>query len=170
MNPTSWRTPEWLLECVRKIGPIILDPCTVSSNPVNARMLCTVAGTFDEYGRHLSDKDGLSSSWLIGNGIVFANPPYSRSESPRWAAKISREAPAVEIVALLPARVGSKWFHNHVFDCAASLCFLRGRPRHLDDDGNAAGSGKFDSVVAYYGDRARLFGRVFGPHGKVVAL
>jgi len=166
---TDWKTPPWLLELVRKVGPIGLDPATDDSNPTEAKLFCTPAGLYcrEVSGQTLkkSDEDGLTASWSYDE-LVYVNPPYSRDESPRWAAKLSAEARAgVEIIALLPARVDTVWFHEHVFTQAQALCFLKGRPRFSGSDG----AGKFPSVVAYYGDRARAFKRAFEAKGWCVS-
>lgn len=174
MTDTSWRTPKWLLDLVREVNHIGFDPCTTEDNPVGAPAYCTPVGLFclDVAGRVGSTKvastDGLATPWG-SDGLVFANPPYSRKESPAWADKIAHEAAlGTEIIALLPARVDTSWWHNHIAANADAVCFLRGRPRHVDAAGNADGAGKFPSAVAYFGDRVKVFARVFSRAGWVV--
>lgn len=153
---TNWHTPEWLLDLVRQIGAIGLDPATDATNPTKAGATFTPA------------EDGLSRPWA-GRGLVYVNPPYSRGESPMWAEKILAEAKAgAEIVALLPARTDTRWWHDCIAMLADAVCFLRGRPRFIDgDNGGADGAGKFPSAVAYFGDRAKAFRRAFAGVGWI---
>ncbi len=170
VTDTSWRTPSWILELVCDVGPIGLDPCTTEDNPTRVQVFCTPDGSFTMQPSVVkcSDHDGLAQPWG-GYGLVYVNCPYSRHESPRWAAKIATEARAgVEIVALLPARVDTGWWHLYIAPLADAVCFLRGRPKHVGADGKVAGVGKFPSLVAYFGDRTKVFARVFGPHGWIV--
>jgi len=156
-DATHRLTPTWILIRVRLIGRIDLDPCTFADNPTGARLFFTAAD------------NGLTKEWAVEN-LVFVNEPYSKEESPLWADKIVTEAEkGVEIVRLTKLS-GAKWAHRSVWDAAQAVCILRQRPRHPTPDGDSKGSGKFDSVVAYYGDRARLFTRVFGDVGKVILL
>lgn len=161
MAETDLQTPPTLLRLVRSVAPtgeIALDPATSADNPVGAALFYA-----------LPERDGLTLPWL---GFTFVNPPYSLQESPRWARKIAAEAAhgRAEIVALLPARVDTRWWHDHIAP-ADAVCFLRGRPRFIRPgaDGPLPGPGKFASAVAYFGDRAKVFRRVFEPHGWVVS-
>lgn len=36
----DWQTPAEVLELVRKVGPIVLDPCTTVDNPTGAALIC----------------------------------------------------------------------------------------------------------------------------------
>lgn len=70
--------------------------------------------------------DALSVDWStasklpgdqIASGAVFCNPPYGRKVG-RWVAKARRTAMAGRaVVMLLPARVGTRWWMNDVWDC-----------------------------------------------------
>lgn len=82
----TWQTPKYILDCVRKIGPILLDPCTTKENPTSAKYICT------EYSELY---DGLNTSWsdlCQGNneGLpVWVNPPFSNFLA--WANKTIEE-------------------------------------------------------------------------------
>lgn len=146
----TWETPDELLELVRKVSPtgrIGLDPASCDGNPTGAEVYYTPTN------------DGLSLPWA-GFGLVYLNPPYGR-EIPYWIAKATGEhSTGAEIVALLPARTDTGWF-NLVSSLADELCFLRGR---LTFKG-ATAPAPFPSVVAYWGDRAKVFRRVFASEG-----
>jgi phage N-6-adenine-methyltransferase len=146
----GWETPEEVLELVRQMGPIGLDPCTTDENPTGAE---------DYYTDY---DDGLSQSWM-GFGLVYANPPYSRSLKP-WTAKMAVEASrGVEIVGLVPARTDTQWFQRNLLTCKA-VCFWGGR---LTFKG-APAPAPFPSCLPYWGSRVDLFAEIFCPHGWVV--
>lgn len=168
MSDIERLTPEWLLELVREVGngEIGLDPCTTLDNPTRAVRYCTPDGFFAAYVR-LSADDGLTVSWL-SRGLVFANEPYSRATSMPWSRKIVEEAErGVEIIRLTRASTDTAWWHLSV-PVAQSVCFLKGRPKFAKPGQEVHGPGEFASAVVYYGDRARVFERVFGPYGWCV--
>jgi phage N-6-adenine-methyltransferase len=158
-DPTHRLTPRWILDRVRALGPIGLDPCTFADNPVGASAFFT------------AEDDGLSREWWQLYGLVFVNEPYSRIDSPAWSMKIADQArKGAEIVRLTKAATGTTWFHNSVWNAAQAVCFLKGRPKHDAPGAEASGPGKFDSCLPYYGPRACAFARAFEGAGRVVFL
>jgi phage N-6-adenine-methyltransferase len=113
-----WETPQGLLRKLYTVfGTFDLDPCSPTANkrtaPVRARV------------RYTPDDDGLSLSWF---GNVFLNPPYGRQLGD-WVAKAHAEAEqgnAQTVIALVPARTDTRYWHEHVAGKAA-VFFLRGR-------------------------------------------
>ena len=132
----TWETPTALLETLHAVfGRFDLDPCAPrkSRTRVKAKV-------------HLTDADdGLSVPW---NGVVFVNPPYGRTLA-AWVAKAHREVEegrAKTVVALLPARPDTAYWHDHVASHAA-VYFLRGRLRF----GEGTQSAPFPSALAIWG-------------------
>lgn len=156
----DWRTPCDVLESVRLVGPIALDPCTTVDNPVGARLWIT------------TEDDGLTMDWLealrgdaAGPGLVYVNPPYSKGAA--WAEKIVAEAAqGVEVVTLTAARTDTRWFYRLVWDTAQAVCFQRGR---LVFDGALHGA-PFPSAFVYHGPRPWAFEQAFHGRGRVVRL
>jgi site-specific DNA-methyltransferase (adenine-specific) len=168
----AWNTPTEILDLVRMVGPIVLDPCSNAESIVGA-----VRSYRLDYG-----EDGLKLPWDLG-GLVYVNPPYGR-EIAAWCARMGREAKdGVEIVALVPSRTDAAWFQDHVAR-ASVLCFWRGRltfgraievsaqgslfggaPVAAFEDADAA---PFPSVIAYWGTNAGRFLSVFEDRGLVV--
>lgn len=149
----EWYTPENVLDLVRTVGPIGLDPCAPldKSNPTGARCVYT------------SEDNGLVRDWR-GCGLVYVNSPYGRA-LPAWTEKIAREAAAgCEIIALLPARTDTRWWQEHVVT-AHALCFWRGRLKFR----GAPAPAPFPSAIAYFGPRRGRFCDVFSPHGWVTS-
>lgn len=137
----SWTTPAWLLEKLYAIfGTFDLDPASPTHNrktaPVKARVYYTAAD------------NGLSLPWT---GTVFVNPPYGRGLKD-WVAKCHHEAAignARTVIALIPARTDTSYWHQHVAGHAAIL-FLRGR-LSFGTTGEAA---PFPSALVLWGSSA----------------
>lgn len=149
----AWCTPPEILDRVRKIGPIGLDPCGNAQSIVGAKV---------EW-RGPPGKDGLRESWA-GYGLVYVNSPYGRGIK-RWVAKCAIEAlEGVEIIALLPARTDPRWWHESVVGRASTICFWRGRLTFL----GAPHGAPFPSAIVYYGDRPQMFKEAFAGAGWIV--
>lgn len=136
----SWQTPAWLLQALRQtFGVFDLDPCAQTKRrraaSVSAKMLFT------------ADDDGLSLPW---HGKVFVNPPYGRSLK-SWTSKARSEfavGNASLVVALVPARTDTNWWHRDILGDAA-IVFLKGRLRF----GEGKDSAPFPSALAIWGAR-----------------
>ena len=149
-NPEAkddWQTPECVLERVRRIDRIGLDPASCPGNPTGARV-------------HLTPKqDGLSCTWK-NSGLVWVNPPYK----PPWYRTILSEANGgAEIVALLMAKPGAGYFQD-LAGVASAICFWRGRLTFVGAPATAA----FDSALLYFGHRPATFRLAFRGAGWLV--
>jgi hypothetical protein len=171
----DWQTPAEVLDRVRAIDGIRLDPCTSKENPVGARRWCSpdapVGSTLvpRNSGMGFLAYDGLEASWAIDghiskNAIVFVNPPYG--EIRKWAAKIVAEAKRCEIVSLVAARPEANWFRDLAWNSADAVCFWRGRVTFV----GAPNPATFPSALVYHGHRARRFEAAFADAGKVIRL
>lgn len=152
-----WCTPPEVLERVRRIGPIGLDPCTSDDNPTGARVWYTPQrSAFNE-----EDPDQL----LSPGELVYANPPYS--EMSQWAGLLLHYARTCgsEVIALVAARPDSRWFHTVAWT-AQAVCFWKGRLRFV----GAPSSAPFPSAVVYHGARPWAFEAAFHDAGKVIRL
>ena len=153
----DWQTPECVLERVRRVAPIAIDPCTSASNPTGAERAFTV------------EEDGLAQSWglhLLGlDGLVYVNPPYGR-ELPKWVNKSWSEAlEGVEVVLLAPARTDTKWFAR-ASSSANARAFWRGRLTFV----GAPHPAPFPSALWYWGDRPWDFCAAFADVAEVQVL
>ena len=132
----TWRTPQDLLASILAAASrseFDLDPCSPSSDgPVPALVRWTEAD------------DGLSRPW---SGLIFVNPPYSRA-LPHWVAKCAAEADGgAVVVALVPSRTDTRWWHDHVVGMARVI-MIKGRLKF----GNGQGSAPFPSALIVWGD------------------
>jgi phage N-6-adenine-methyltransferase len=113
----TWATPGWLLDRLHSVfGRFDLDPCSATKDRRLARVKARAYFTAAD--------DGLSLPW---SGTVFLNPPYGR-ELRFWTAKARTEfelGNAKTIIALVPARTDTGWWHNDIAG-KASIFFLKG--------------------------------------------
>lgn len=97
------------------------------------------------HGHFTAEDDGLSLPWF---GVVFANPPDGRTLA-AWVAKAEEEAASGRarlVVALLPARPDTRYWHQHIAG-KATVYFLRGRLRFSGSEQSAP----FPSAVVIWG-------------------
>ena len=126
----DWASPREMVEAWSKThGPFTFDPCASETN-----------ATALEY---LTEQDnGLMHPW---KGKIWFNPPYGRVLS-HWMEKANLELDSgrVElIVALLPARTDTRWFHNHVLARRHTVQFIKGRVKY----GNGKSPAPFPSII-----------------------
>jgi hypothetical protein len=166
----DWQTPACVLERVRKVGPIALDPCTTRGNPTRAFSICLERGPRpgDDDRVHI---DGLAVAWVDAlaagklDGLVYVNCPYGRAIS-QWTKRCNAGAAedGLEIIALLPARTDTRWWR----DCtppvhAQAVCFWAGRLRFV----GAPASAPFPSALVYWGPRKHRFADAFADVGAI---
>ena len=99
----KWATPQDLFDKLNAEFHFTLDPCADEFN-----YKC------DKY--YTKAQDGLAQAW--SGERVFCNPPYGR-EIAKWVRKCFDEVYSGGcdlVVALLPARTDTKWFHNYVYN------------------------------------------------------
>ncbi len=140
----EWETPDWLFRRLEAdFGTFELD---AAANPENAKCPHFFAQGAPEIAGCLGD--GLTSSWA-GHGQVFVNPPYGR-ELHAWTRKMVEQAKAgVRIVALIPARTDTAWWHEDIVPHAAWVFLLRGRLR-FTLNGEQQNPAPFPSAVALF--------------------
>lgn len=175
-RPTSPAAGELLEGAQRREGPLLLPSATVEwgTPPELVRFYADrwADGAFDldvaaSDALHVcptyytAEDDGLSLPW---RGRVWVNPPYGVVEE-LWVAKSVREVLAGRadlVVALLPAKVGKRWWARFVQartseDGVLRLCyptravdFIRGRVRHVKPTGEPGDVAGFPSVAILF--------------------
>lgn len=124
----KWATPQATFDKLHAEFGFELDVCAL---PENAK--CQNFFT--------PDQDGLAQDW---RGVCWMNPPYGRGIS-RWVRKAYESAKAGAIVvALVPARTDTAWWHDYV--AKGEVRFLRGRLKF----GGAKFSAPFPSAVVIF--------------------
>jgi phage N-6-adenine-methyltransferase len=92
-------------------------------------------------------------SWLaLSPGPFWMNPPYSQADAFMRKAAVEAAAGAT-VVALVPSRTDTRWWHRHVWDATrhrprpgVEVRFLSGRVKFGDGKDNAP----FPSVVIVF--------------------
>jgi len=153
-------TPAVVLEALKPLGPIALDPC---SNP------WSIVPALHKLDGSSPELDGLGVSWweLAGRGLVYVNPSYGRGFMVPWSEKVVREARAgCEIVALVKGDHSTEWW-DHLRSGAAAIAYWHGRIGFL---GGASGCGRFPSSLVYFGARPHLFAHALEVYADVRVL
>jgi phage N-6-adenine-methyltransferase len=129
----EWNTPSAIFAAIRGVLPRFdLDPCGAVDAHVPANQTYYIGD------------DGLRKPWT---GRVWLNPPYS--ETGTW---VRRACSAVErseaelIVALLPVRTSTRYFHEAIAG-HADILFL---PERIRFEG-ASNSARFSSMLVVWG-------------------
>ena len=148
----DWCTPEKpILERVRGIAPIGLDPCTTQENTTGAARFYT------------AEDDGLKQSWA-GEGLRFINFPYSQAGL--WVAKIVAEARTCPHTIVLPAaRPGSGWYRTLQAHCGLYV-ELEKRVKFVGAESTAP----FPTAVFYDGEDEGAFLAAFGDLGVALRV
>lgn len=127
----EWETPQAFFDKLNETFCFTLDPCANADNHKCEKYFTKA-------------ENGLLQNW--GGQRVFCNPPYG-SEIGKWVRKCYEEAqkPGTTVVALLPARTDTAWFHDFIYHKAV-IRFVRGRLRF----GGSKNSAPFPSMVVLW--------------------
>jgi hypothetical protein len=168
----SWCTPAPVLDRVRRIDRIGLDPFS------NAQ---SIVGAQREF-RLDRGEDALRLDWR-GHGLCYVNPPFG-DEIGDCMRRVAYFAElGVEIVALVPHRTDTAWYRESVRTVRAKcewcgrMNFLRGQadrsqmplfeaPAPLPPVAGET-SAPFPTVLLYYGRRRARFARAFEGAGEI---
>ena len=129
----EWPTPQPLFDNLDKEFHFTLDPAATKEN-----------AKCENY--YTVEDNGLMQPWT---GNVWLNPPYGKGRIIEpWIDKTVLEVCAGNcmVVALLPARVDTIWFHEGVFPYVSQLRFIYGRLKFEGGKDTAP----FPSVIAVY--------------------
>jgi len=149
----DWRTPENVLDVVRRVDAIGLDPCASSDREHWFARANIDAGS-----------DAFRTPWPHG-GLIYVNPPYSRA-LPAWIAKCVEEAAqGAEIIACVPARPDTRWWRAGCIpgETCDAVAFWSGRVRFV----GAPASAPFPTALIYWGERSKRFALACADVAKV---
>lgn len=78
---------------------------------------------------------------------MFCNPPYGKAIAD-WIRKCSEESkkPNTIIVALIPARTDTRYFHDYIYRKAKEIRFVKGRLKF----GGAKTGAPFPSMIVIF--------------------
>lgn len=154
----EWYTPPEYIEAARDVmGVIDLDPA--SSDTANITVNASVYFTIED--------DGLRYSW---DGRVWMNPPYAGELIGKFTDKLAyhyRAGDVTEAIVLVNNATETGWFQT-LLACASAVCFVKGRVRFVDIDGNPSGAPLQGQAILYLGNTPALFGKTFSKFGIVL--
>jgi phage N-6-adenine-methyltransferase len=137
----EWSTPQVFFDALDREFRFGLD---AAASDDNAK--CTAFFTRDD--------DALTRNWYPGQGwAVWLNPPYSQCRE--FIAKAAEESMlnGVTVVALVPSRTDTKWWHGSVWNerlnrpyDGVEVRFIKGRLKF----GDGKNSAPFPSVVVVF--------------------
>lgn len=154
----EWYTPPAYTEAARRVmGGIDLDPASsvIANESVKAAQYFT------------AETDGLAQKW---SGRVWMNPPYSSDLIGLFCSKLTDSIAAGDVkqaCVLVNNATDTAWFHG-LLDRAAAVCFIRGRVKFIDTDGNATGAPLQGQTVLYLGGKTEKFAAEFSSFGRVL--
>lgn len=124
-----WATPRDFFDKLNAEFNFTLDPCATVENAKCEKFYTIV-------------DNGLKQNWE--GETVFCNPPYGRAIK-EWVKKCYIESQKTNtiVVALLPARTDTQYFHDFIYHKAKEIRFIKGRLKF----GNAQNSAPFPSMV-----------------------
>lgn len=127
-----WATPQAIFDDLNEEFHFTLDPCALPDNAKCARY-------------YTPTDNGLLQDW--GGERVFCNPPYGRAIYD-WVRKCSEEAnkPNTTVVALIPARTDTRYFHEFIYHKVKEIRFVKGRLKF----GDAKSAAPFPSMVVIF--------------------
>jgi hypothetical protein len=97
--------------------------------------------------RHLTVvEDGLTTPW---EGRVWLNPPYGRTVTPKWLARLTEHGDGI---ALVFSRTDTEWFHEYALR-ADMICFIRGRLKFIKPDGAVGDNPGCGSMLLAFGKK-----------------
>ncbi len=124
-----WATPQEFFDRLDAVFHFEIDVCASAENAKCSRYFT-------------SEDNGLEKEWY---GICWMNPPYGRGIG-KWVEKAYRSAKenGATVVCLVPARVDTRWWHDH---CAkGEVYFIKGRLKF----GDSTNSAPFPSAVVVF--------------------
>ena len=154
----EWYTPPQYIELAREaMGGIDTDPASNEFANQNVK-----AATY-----YTAETDGRDKPW---KGNVWLNPPYAQplmSEFSEAATSKRLEKEFDQACILVNNATETAWFQR-MMDAADAVCFIRGRVRYLDSQGNPANTPLQGQAIIYMGDRVERFKDVFSNCGRVL--
>jgi phage N-6-adenine-methyltransferase len=141
---SDWRTPPRLFAALDAEFHFTVDVCATRENRLCERYIGP-----DHHDARFCD--ALLGKWGFAE-TCFMNPPYSRDEGidiAPFIAKAYDEAELNTVVALVPARTDTRWWHAYVMR-ADEVRLIPHRIRFFRPNGIEADSAGFPSAVVIW--------------------
>lgn len=125
-------TPQSFFDELNNEFNFTLDPCATKENAKCNKF-------------YTKEQDGLKQDW--SGERVFCNPPYGKVIGD-WVRKCYEESKKsnTTVVALIPARTDTRYFHEYIYHKARDIRFIKGRLKF----GGCKNSAPFPSMVVVF--------------------
>jgi phage N-6-adenine-methyltransferase len=149
----EWYTPLKFIKSARNVmGSITLDPA--SSNEANEIVKAETIYTKED--------DGLTKSWY---GNIWLNPPYAQPLISHFSNKLIEQLSNINQACVLTNNATeTEWYQRMMLKCDA-VCFIKGRVKFLDLDGDATGAPLQGQTIMYFGKNINEFDTEFSKYG-----
>lgn len=138
---------------------------------INEQFAFTLDVAADEHNKkclkfYSQEQDALTQPWAPH--ICWMNPPYDKWTMTNWLHKAAQEAQkGAEVVALLPANVGTAWFTLHVIQAKRPVLHWPKRIRFIDPTGKNRSAPANGNMLVYFGRKYRELKPIKGIHWYV---
>jgi len=154
----EWYTPgEYIEAALKTMGSIDCDPA--SSDKANKIIQAKKYFT--------KEQDGLKQKW---EGNVWMNPPYSQPLIDNFSEAITKKFIKHEIdqaCILVNNATETNWFQRMLV-VASCVCFIKGRIKFIDPDGNPNGAPLQGQAILYFGSNKENFYSNFKSFGIIL--
>lgn len=138
-TPDDHCTPGWILDVVRRVAPIGLDPCDNKWSTTAPKWSIS------------SPSNGLSVDWKIAKDhLVWVNPPYSRGQALPWVRKCALEYSErnAHVMLLLPSDTSTAAYHEALSTCTAFYP-LKKRVKFIGPEGRLIDAGRGHTIFEW---------------------
>lgn len=155
----EWYTPPDYIEAASLVlGGIDCDPASslIANKTVKAKTFFT------------AEQDGLRKKW---GHRVWMNPPYAQPLIAQFCEGLATRLESGEVesaIVLVNNATDTAWFHR-ILGKAAAACFVKGRVRFLDPQGNP-GAPLQGQAVLFFGADSKIgsFSKAFAGFGVIL--
>jgi len=142
----DWETPKWLFHFLNEVAGFnfAIDLAAGEKNSLCKKWICTSRNLLSMTREQLvqfASEAGVD----IKNRWSWCNPPYGKNGLSKWTSTLTKNVP--NVVALVPASVGTKWFRP-LWGTASAVVLIGKRLKF----GNSQHGAQFDSALYVRGD------------------
>lgn len=154
----EWYTPEVYAVAAREVmGNIDVDPASTE-----------IANRIIKAGKYYTAEDnGLTKEWT---GNIWMNPPYSQPLVTEFCNLLADKFKSGEVnqaCVLVNNATETNWYQN-MLTVANAVCFIKGRVKFIDKNGNSSGAPLQGQTILYFGNNCQKFSEVFSRFGVVL--
>jgi len=154
----EWYTPSVYIEAARQVmGSIDVDPA--SSDTANQ--------TVKAIAYYTAENDGRVQPW---QGNVWMNPPYAQPLISEFCELLVQKYKAGEVqqACVLVNNATETVFYQNMLNVCSAVCFIKGRVKFIDEQGQESGAPLQGQTILYFGSRLVEFANRFQAFGVIL--